>query len=362
LSRQPSPTRRHALTVLAAGSAALLAACAVPVRFAPVGPSTAGGTMRLRIGTAITPPPALPDSVLWLAQSLGLYEQEGLDVALVELQATPSVIAAMRAGDVDVGNVNSEDVIRLVATHAFDVRTISSSNGRNLFMIVGNGSVGSPAELAGKTFAIARPGSQDDALSRKVLTANGVALDTVRFVAVGEPSQRAQALLVGQIDATTMSLATWVTIQHTRDLRIVLSADDYFDAVPLVNKGNAVAAEALSEQPEALRRFTVTLLKASRYFAQNMPAWVDQMAQLRPDMARPDLAYLWSQFGASWAVNGQLNLADYQRSTDFLYDSGAFDDAPHIQASDWTDTRFVDAALANLGVYRGVDDPGRQLG
>src|ERR671933_1621378 len=66
-------------------------------------------TLKLHVGVATTPPPALPESTLWLARDLGFYQQEGLEVDIVEATATPSVIAAMRSGEVDVGSINSED-------------------------------------------------------------------------------------------------------------------------------------------------------------------------------------------------------------------------------------------------------------
>ncbi|HEY2592510.1 MAG TPA: ABC transporter substrate-binding protein, partial [Chloroflexota bacterium] len=112
---------------------------------------------------------------------------------------------------------------------------------------------------------------------------------------------------------------------------------------------------------EALRRFTAAIIKASRYFAENKQAWVDAMAKLRPDIAPTDLAYLWDQFGASWAVNGQLNLDAYQTSTDFLYETGTFAGLPKINAADWTDTEFVDSVLKEVGVAPNVDDPGRPI-
>jgi NitT/TauT family transport system substrate-binding protein len=315
----------------------------------------------VRIGTATTPPPALPESTLWLARDLGFYQKEGLDVEMVEAQATPSVIAAMRAGDVDIGNINSEDVIRLTAGKDLEMRTVNSSNGRNFFMVVGKMSIGSVNELSGKSFAIARVGSQDHALSSKVLAAKGVAADGVSYVAIGQPNVRAQALVAGQVDATTMSLATWVTVQGEKGIKVLVNADDYYATLPLVNKGNAVTTKVLAEKPEAIRRFTAALIKASRYFAENKQGWVDAMAKLRPDIMRSDLEYLWDQFGASWAVNGQLNMSAYQTSTDFLYESGTFNDAPRIQAKDWADPQFVDAVLKDIGVYPKVDEPGRRI-
>jgi NitT/TauT family transport system substrate-binding protein len=317
--------------------------------------------MRLKVGVAVTPAPALPESVLWLARDLGFYQQEGLDVEITEVAATPSVVTAMRTGDVDVGDINSEDVIRLDASKQLDMRTINSASGRNFFMIVGKSSIPSVSELAGKSFAVARVGSQDYALSSKVLGVKGVAVDAVNYVAIGAPNQRAQALVAGQIDATTVSLGTWVTIQNQPGIKVLVGVDDYYNSLPLVNKGNAVTTKVLGEKPEALRRFTAALIKASRYFAANKSAWVDGMSKLRPDIARSDLENLWDQFGASWAVNGQLNVGAYQTSTDFLYDTGTFPDVPRINAGDWTDTEFVDSVLKDVGVAPNLDDPGRPI-
>jgi len=360
--------RRLASIALAVGF--LAAACApapLAQQSAPAGGTagTAAGApqdvLKLKVGVAVTPAPALPESTLWLARDLGFYQKEGLDVEITEVDATPSVITAMRTGDVDVGDINSEDVIRLTSNKDLEMRTINSASGRNFFMIVGKNNIGSAQELAGKSFAIARVGSQDHALSSKVLGVKGVPASSVNFVAVGAPSVRAQALVAGQVDASTVSLGTWVSIQNQPNIKVIVDADDYYNSVPLVNKGNAVTMKVLTEKAEALKRFTSAIIKTSRYLAENKSAWVDGMSKLRPDLARGDLEYLWDQFGASWAVNGQINMSAYQTSTDFLYDSGSFQDMPKIPATAWVDTEFVDAALKDLGVYPNVDDPGRPI-
>jgi NitT/TauT family transport system substrate-binding protein len=338
----------------------LASAClSAPAAVAPT--AATRDTLKLRVGVATSPAPALPEATLWLARELGFYQKEGLDVDITEVNATPSLITALRAGEIDVGDINSEDVIRLTASKDLEMRTINSASGRNFFMIVGKDTLGSVLELQGKSFAIARVGSQDHTLSARVMAAKGLPSDAVNYVAVGAPNVRAQALVAGQIDATTMSLGTWVTVQNQKNIKVLVNVDDYFNALPLANKGNAVTTKVLTEKPEALRRFTAALINTSRYLAQNKAAWADAMVKLRPDIARSDLEYLWDQFGASWAVNGQLNMNAYQASTDFLYETGAFNDVPKIDARDWADTQFVDSVLKEIGVYPNVDDPGRPI-
>jgi NitT/TauT family transport system substrate-binding protein len=339
----------------------VLATACAPAPAAGGPPAAQKNVIKLRVGVATSPAPALPESTLWLAQDLGFYQKEGLDVDITEVNASPLLITALRAGEIDIGDINSEDVIRLTASKDLEMRTINSASGRNFFMIVGKDSIGSILELQGKSFAIARVGSQDHALSSKVMTVKGLQPDTVNYVAVGAPNLRAQALVAGQIDATTVSLGTWVTVQNQKNIKVLVNVDDYFNALPLVNKGNAVTTRVLAEKPEALRRFTAAIVKASRYFAQNRSAWVEAIAKRRPDIGRADLEYLWDQFGSSWAVNGQMNLSAYQASTDFLYESGTFNDAPRIDAKDWADAQFVDSVLTEVGVIPNIDDPGRAI-
>ena len=77
------------------------------------------------------------------------------------VNGTPAIITAMRAGDVDVGIINSSDVIKLDAQKTLDLRVIGSPNGRNFWMIVSRDSINSLAELRGKPYAISRVGSED---------------------------------------------------------------------------------------------------------------------------------------------------------------------------------------------------------
>src|ERR1043166_6681497 len=161
----------------------LLSAVAAVVVATPCAPAPAAvqqpSVLTLKVGVALTPAPALPESALWLARDLGFYQKEGLDVQLTEVDATPSVITAMRTGDVIVGDITFEEVIRRTSSGDLPMRAINSASGRNFFMIVGKSSIGSVAELAGKSFAIARVGSQDHALSSKVLESKGVGASSV---------------------------------------------------------------------------------------------------------------------------------------------------------------------------------------
>ena len=307
------------------------------------------------------PAPALPNSVNWLAKDLGFYKREGLDVEISEFQGTPLAIAAMISGDIDVGNVSTSDVIRMSASKSQPMRAIHSPDARLYFLIAARDEIKSVNALLGKTFAVARLGSVDHSLSVLALKALGVNPANITFIAIGTPSIRAQALAAGRVDATTLSLGTWVTVPKDAGVKILVDPNTYFETATVVEKVNAVTSKAMQEKPEHLRRFTAAIIKASRHFAENQDAWVEAMTKRRSDVDRKDAVSLWNNFKTAWAVNGLINLDAYKKSAEFFYQSGTLDKIPKIDVGEWTETRFVDDVLKEIGVYDKFDPPGRAI-
>ena len=315
----------------------------------------------LRIGMGSAPAPALPNSVNWLAKDLGFYKREGLDVEISEFQGTPLAIAAMISGDIDVGNVSTSDVIRMAASKSQPMRAIHSPDARLYFLIAARDDIKSVNGLQGKTFAVARIGSVDHSLSVLALKALGVNPASITFIAIGTPSTRAQALAAGRVDATTLSLGTWVTVPKDAGVKILVDPGTYFETATVVEKVNAVTSKTMQEKPEHLRRFTAAIMKASRHFAENQDAWVDAITKRRSDVDRKDAVSLWNNFKTAWAVNGLINLDAYKKSAEFFYQSGTLDKIPKIDVGEWTETRFVDDVLKEIGVYGKFDPPGRAI-
>ncbi|MBV9121668.1 MAG: ABC transporter substrate-binding protein [Chloroflexi bacterium] len=323
--------------------------------------SASRATLKLSLGLASKPAPALPNSVLWLAKDLGFYDREGLDVALNELDGTPTVIAAMLSGDIDVGNVSTDQVLKLTAQKSVDMRAIHSPDARQYFMVASKDSLASPSDLKAKNFGVSKLGAVDDTMTRLVLANLNVKPTDLSYVNIGAPDARAQALLAGRIDATTMSLSTWSSIQHEKGVKTLIGADDYYKAAPIVLKVDASTSKVVKEKSEQLRRFTAAIIKASRAFAQDQKTWVDAMTKRRPDLKPQDVQDLWPAFKEAWATNGLLNLNDYQKTSDFLYGTDDFKGVPKLDLAGWTDTEFVDSVLKEIGVDPKIDPPGRTI-
>jgi len=315
--------------------------------------------LKLRLGLGSAPVPPLPNSVLWLAKDLGFYAREGLDVELNEFQGTPLAIAAMVSGDVDVANVSTSEVIRMNAMKGQPMRAIHSPDARLYFLIAAKDEFKSVGALQGKTFAVSRLGSVDHSLSTIALKALGLNPASLTMVAMGVPSTRAQALLAGRVDATSLSVGTWITIQKEPGVRVLVDHNAFFENTAVVEKVNAVTTKVMDEKAEQLRRFTGAILKASRHFAENQESWVAAITKRRPDVDRNDVANLWVGFKTAWAVNGLMNLEAYKKSSDFFYQAGILEKVPRIEVAEWADTRFVDGVLREIGVNGKADPTGR---
>src|SRR6267378_2531430 len=192
--RMRKTTHGSLLSALIGAGALVLSGCA-PLPVAPAAGATPEPPLKLRIADGVTPPAALPQSILSLAAQQGFFQREGPDAEILDVNGTPSIITAMRAGDVDVGIINSSDVIKLEAQKTLEMRVIGSPNGRNFWMIVSRDNVSTLDDLRGKAYAISRVGSEDHALALTVLAAKGVDQSEINFIALGIPTVRVQALV-----------------------------------------------------------------------------------------------------------------------------------------------------------------------
>jgi len=327
---------------------ALLAALASPTLAAP-----------FRLIVTDLEPPLVPNSVMDLAVSLGYFERENVDVELVRVQQTPLAVTALQAGEGEMANIGVDSLLQLVASGQLDLRAVTSPSKSLAFMIVAQDSVDDVASLAGHSFGIGRVGSVDQGLSRQVLASMDIDLDSLELVALGQPAARAQALAARQIDATTMSLGTWVTLPDKTGMHVLVDQDQYFYAAPVVSKVNVVTPEVLEARRPEVVAVVTALTKLARDIVQDPTIWVDAMAQARPDLNRADLESLAEAYSQSWSVNGGLSANELAFTADWNFESPDFADLKPLTMDQWVDFSVTDEMLANIGTAPDLDPADR---
>jgi NitT/TauT family transport system substrate-binding protein len=330
-------------------SAAVLAAViAIPVKAEP-----------FRMIVTDMEVPLVPNSVMELAKQEGYFDRAGVDVEFVRVQQTPLAMAALRAGEGEMANVALEALLQATAQGADDLRGVMSPNKSLPFLIAGSGDIDAVSDLAGKRFGIGRIGSVDHLLSTKVLEAAGVDTSKIQFVALGQPQQRAQALVAGQIDATTMSIGSWTAIDDTPGLATLVGVDAYYRAAPILSKLNIVRTETLADRGADVEAVIAAITLASRDFAAHPDRWVAAMRKARPDVPEADLELLAKAFAGSWSTDGGITRPELEEAQAWLATSEDFAGVAPAPLDAWADLAPLEAVLRKIGPAEAGDVPTR---
>ncbi len=298
--------------------------------------------------------PLVPNSVIDLADRMGYYKKAGVEVEIVRVKATPAAIAALSSGQGDMANVSTDVALQLVARDQIKLKGVISPDKALPFMIIGKKGLTNPKDLEGKVFGVGQVGSADYAQTRTVLGNLGVDIDKIKYLAIGQPTVRAQSLLAGRIDATTVGLGTYLTLPGHDGLDVILDSAAYYKAAPFVTKLSVVTAETVQKKHKEIAAVVEATLAASRDFSAHPELWVDGMVKARPDVSRAELEQLAKAYAGHWSVDGGLNAAELTATTDALYKSADFKDLPRkVEPKDWIDTSFIDAARKKLGPAAG---------
>jgi NitT/TauT family transport system substrate-binding protein len=290
------------------------------------------------------------NSILKLAARLGFYEKHGVKVTIVELDGTPQSVAALTSGAVDIADIGIDAAIRLKVDNGIALRGLTSGGFGAAFMIAAKTDISSLDQLAGRSYAIADNGSLDHNLTLAVLRGSGIAEDAPNFVAIGAPGARVQALAAGQVDATTVSAGTFLSIADQPGVHALMSANDFAAYTPNISKFVAALDSTVAEKPEALKRFVAALIDISRTFDANPEQWVDAVAAARDDLKREDLERTAKTLAGRWCVNGCFNAVELGKAIDFVYANPEFKDFAKVAVTDITDGSFVQAAVDAAGV------------
>lgn len=306
-----------------------------------------------------TETPLVPNSVADLAIKLGYYKKAGVDVELVRVQQTPSAVAALRSGGGDMANIAIDTALQLIGRDQMKLKGVISPDKALPFVIAVKKTIATPQDLAGKVFGVARVGSADYTLSRAVMVKLGVPVDTLQYLAIGQPPVRAQSLIAGKIDATAISVGVWTTVPDKSGLTMLVDQQNFYRLAPFVSKLNVVTAEIAKTKAKEIAGIVRGIVMASRDFAKEPKLWVDAMAAARPDVKRENLEVLSIAYRKSWSVNGGLNLNEVKFTTDTQYENPDFKDLRRVEPAEWIDTSFIDQTLKDLGTDHGLDETGR---
>lgn len=161
-------------------------------------------TVRVGILTSTT------DAPLWIADKLGYFREEGLNVQFLTFTSGETMIAPLSTGQLDVGGGSAASSFYNAVARGADVRIVADLGsdppgyGFEQMLVrtdlVKSGRYSSPKDLKGMTLAANAPGSPALPLIDHFLSQAGLKLEDVKLIYLPYP-QHAIALKNGSVDA-----------------------------------------------------------------------------------------------------------------------------------------------------------------
>jgi ABC-type nitrate/sulfonate/bicarbonate transport system substrate-binding protein len=218
------------------------------VLFGPGASLTQGAELvPFRVGQAA---PANTFLAIWMAQAAGLYEMQGLAIAIVPMVGGSQSGPALKSGQIHLMHIGMSSVVRANTSGLGDLRCIGSlSNVIRSTMFTAPG-VRTAADLKGKIIGISSVGSESDSTTTLALRRLGLTREDVIVREIG--LDRFTAVREGRIAATVLGEPSR-SEAFTTGLNPIF--DFYSEHIPWLYSGLTVDRAYLNGHRDTLKAF-----------------------------------------------------------------------------------------------------------
>jgi len=281
----------------------LLALSMVLVQWALASPAPAQEKVRFPIGASSK---TFSYGPLWLAQKLGYFEREGLDVQIVVMRGTPITLQALATESIYVANAGTDGVIGAV-DKGLDLVMIGSLLNNLSMSLVAAKPYKSFDDLRGKTIGSQTITTGTGFAMRLVLRAHGLEYPRdYQILNVGGVTDRYVALQSGQIAATPLSVPLDISAKQQGFNVLGYFADDlphYF-----FNPYTVKRSWAEKNRPLVVR-YMKAIAQTHRWLFDNRDAACGYLSkEMSMTVENCRFAWEYSVKNYVWDRNGELSL------------------------------------------------------
>jgi NitT/TauT family transport system substrate-binding protein len=343
---------RQRLAWLASILGALLCCC----------PAHAGTLEKTKVTIAVGGKSALYYLPLALAERLGYFKEEGLEVEIADFAGGSKALQAMLGGSADVTAGGFDHVIVLqargqklqafvlmLATPAISLGVVTAKVAQYR----------SPADLKGMKIGVTAPGSSTHMFVNRVLASAGLSSEDVSIVGVGNGPTAIAAVRGGQIDAIANVEPAITVLERSGAIKVV--ADAMSEKTTRALFGAALPAgclytkeEFIRDHPNAVQALANAIVRALRWLQKASAE--DVARSVPPEYLAGDRALYLAALEKSrgtYSKDGLIAPAGAQSLYDVLrtFDP-AVKAAPGLNVGQTYDNAFVQKALLSLGDRR----------
>ncbi len=198
---------------------------------------------------------------LWVALEAGYFREQGLEVEMTQIAGGPTLLAALRAGELDFASAGGPHIV-LGNLQGLETVIVGASSNRMEGSILGRVGLQRVEELRGKTIAVTRLNSISDQAARVGLQRVGLQPDAdVAFLASGGYPESLAALDAGVVDGASLD-GPFLFEMRKRGYPEVLNVSEM--KIPFALGVIGTSKRVIGERPELPERALRGLARAIR--------------------------------------------------------------------------------------------------
>jgi NitT/TauT family transport system substrate-binding protein len=161
---------------------------------------------------------------LTIAEQLGYFKAEGLDIEIADFAGGARALQALTGGAADVVSGAYEHTINMQSRNQFLQAFVLQGRAPQIAMGVSIKAMPhyrTLADLKGKKIGVSAPGSSTNMVANLVLSRGGIKASEVSYVGVGTSAGALTALRSGQIDAMSNTDPVMTMLEQKGDVKII---------------------------------------------------------------------------------------------------------------------------------------------
>jgi NitT/TauT family transport system substrate-binding protein len=301
----------------------------------------------------------------------GAYKQQNLTVNFERIAGSGPTLQLLAAGRVDIAGAAAAPGLSAYFGGANDLRMLGcvlTTNSALEDIYATKKGIDKATDFKGKTLGITTAPNPTDPgylMFTEALKSVNLTPDDVTWAVIGTQAQRVQALVAGRVDATTIGLEDFGTVRRNPNLQLVKIVPQGAFRTPYGAPGSGPECwwsrtSVLNDanKAQAIQRYLEGAIRTTRRLVNERDYFVSSFKAIRPDassFSEDDLSGLYRDQTQGWAVNGNMNAAQFQEWLDKGYYAANPENRGKATAADVTAPAPLRAILSRIGVIPSRD-------
>ena len=210
----------------------------------------------------------------YVAASKGFFEEEGLDVELIQVSPRLGAMAVMNG---DVSFTTSFTSTFRGILQGLPLKLVSVALKKGAYFLVVRPEIKDVQELKGKKLGVATVRGTDSLVAEELLRSKGFNPALLQQLVIGDTALRAQALIAGAVQVVSLSPPHDLLLKNM-GYKILAGPPE----VGLPASGLFTSDRLLKENPAAVKQTLRALVKANRFITDNRQETVAVMRKWLP--------------------------------------------------------------------------------